>query len=96
MFRNHGGSSAIALLIAMASATFALWAGRGDALPLTLLLIAPMAVVVVGFFVLVRAPTPEGRRLLDEIEGLRRYLGVAERQDLQRLPGCPAARCIAA
>lgn len=87
MFRNHGGSSAIALLIAMASATFALWAGRGDALPLTLLLIAPMAVVVVGFFVLVRAPTPEGRRLLDEIEGLRRYLGVAERQDLQRLPG---------
>src|SRR5690606_34430970 len=45
------------------------------------------AVVVVGFFVLVRAPTPEGRRLLDEIEGLRRYLGVAERQDLQRLPG---------
>src|SRR5690606_37740860 len=25
--------------------------------------------------------------LLDEIEGLRRYLGVAERQDLQRLQG---------
>src|SRR5690606_4951993 len=35
----------------------------------------------------VKAPTPEGRRLLDEIEGLKRYLSVAEKQDLQRLQG---------
>ena len=39
------------------------------------------------FAVLVRAPTPEGRKLLDEIEGLKLYLGVAEREELARMPG---------
>jgi len=44
-----------------------------------------MVAVVVSFAFLVRAPTREGRRMLDHIEGLRRYLAVAEKQDLQRL-----------
>jgi uncharacterized membrane protein len=35
----------------------------------------------------IKAPTKEGRKLLDEIEGLKLYLGVAEREDLARLPG---------
>jgi uncharacterized membrane protein YgcG len=34
------------------------------------------------FAYLMKAPTPVGRRLLDQIEGLRLYLGVAERQRL--------------
>src|SRR5690606_30674871 len=34
---------------------------------------------------LMKAPTADGRRLLDEIEGLRLYLGVAERDELARL-----------
>ena len=47
--------------------------------------------MLIAFAVLVRAPTPEGRKLLDEIEGLKLYLGVAERDDLARLagPGAP-------
>ncbi|MDY0022029.1 DUF2207 family protein, partial [Arenimonas caeni] len=42
---------------------------------------------------LMKAPTPPGRKLLDEIEGLRLYLGVAERDELARLrkPGEPEA-----
>jgi uncharacterized membrane protein len=36
----------------------------------------------VAFFQWMKAPTPEGRRLLDRIEGLRLYLGVAERDEL--------------
>jgi uncharacterized membrane protein len=36
---------------------------------------------------LVKAPTPAGRKLLDEIEGLKLYLSVAERDELKNLPG---------
>ena len=36
------------------------------------------------FYHLIKAPTPEGRALLDEIEGLRMYLNVAEQEDLER------------
>ena len=38
------------------------------------------------FAVLVKAPTPAGRKLLDEIEGLKLYLSVAERDELKSLP----------
>jgi len=34
------------------------------------------------FAYLMKAPTPTGRRLLDQIDGLRLYLGVAERDEL--------------
>ncbi len=37
------------------------------------------------FYQLIKAPTPEGRALLDKIEGLRLYLGVAEKEDLERV-----------
>jgi len=37
------------------------------------------------FYQLIKARTPDGRKLVDEIEGLRLYLGVAERQDLERI-----------
>jgi uncharacterized membrane protein YgcG len=36
---------------------------------------------------LMKAPTSEGRKLLDEIEGLRMYLGVAERDALKAVAG---------
>ena len=36
---------------------------------------------------LMKAPTVEGRKLLDEIEGLKMYLGVAERDELATLKG---------
>lgn len=37
------------------------------------------------FLFLLRAPTPAGRQLMDEIEGLRMYLGTAERDRLERM-----------
>jgi len=91
MFNNNGGSSTIALLLAIGFSVLAFKLGGGDGVLLTLVPVVLMAAVALVFAFLVRAPTPEGRRLLDEIEGLRRYLGVAERQDLQRLqaPGEP-------
>ena len=44
-------------------------------------------VVTVLFYQLMKAPTLRGRRLLDAIEGLRLYLDIAERDDLERLHG---------
>lgn len=37
------------------------------------------------FAILMRAPTPAGRRVMDEIEGFRRYLATAEQDRLQRM-----------
>ena len=37
------------------------------------------------FAFLMRAPTPSGRRVMDEIEGFRMYLGTAERDRLDRM-----------
>ncbi|WP_178124461.1 DUF2207 domain-containing protein [Spartinivicinus ruber] len=36
------------------------------------------------FSIIMKAPTLRGRKIMDEIEGLKLYLGVAERQDLER------------
>jgi uncharacterized membrane protein len=37
------------------------------------------------FLFLMRAPTPAGRQVMDEIEGFRRYLDTAERDRLERM-----------
>ena len=87
MFRNNGGSSLVAVLIAVLFSLAALVLGEGNGLLFALLPIALMVATVIAFAILVRARTPEGRAMLDRIEGLRRYLGVAERQDLERLRG---------
>lgn len=44
-----------------------------------------LALMNLTFSVLMVAPTEEGRKLLDHIEGLKKYLSVAEKQDLARL-----------
>lgn len=90
-FNRFGGSVMIAVAIAVASIALAMMISGGAAMLAILVVAAVMVPVLVVFAVLVKAPTPEGRRLLDEIEGLRLYLGVAEREDLARLqgPGTP-------
>lgn len=49
------------------------------------------ASVALGFWKLTASYTAEGRKLLDEFEGLKTYLSVADRDDLARLqgPGAP-------
>jgi hypothetical protein len=56
---------------------FAMIAGPGLAVIAALLVATNFA-----FFYWLKAPTPEGRKLLDRIAGLRLYLGVAERDEL--------------
>ncbi|MEP7097704.1 MAG: DUF2207 domain-containing protein [Dokdonella sp.] len=46
------------------------------------LTVVALACTHFAFFEWLKAPTPAGRKLLDQIDGLRLYLGVAERDEL--------------
>jgi uncharacterized membrane protein YgcG len=87
--RASGGLSIVGLLFALAFATAAVWFLAYYTSLLFALLVALIAGVQVPFAHLMRAPTPAGRKLLDRIEGLRLYLGVAERDDLVRAKAPP-------
>ncbi|HXH01392.1 MAG TPA: DUF2207 domain-containing protein [Xanthomonadaceae bacterium] len=87
LFNRNGGSVGIAVGILVVSATLAFIVGAGSGMLAILAIVALMVGVLIAFGRLVRAPTPAGRALLDEIEGLKLYLGVAERDELARMPG---------
>jgi uncharacterized membrane protein len=87
MFKRHGASVGIAFLILLAGIVPAFAVSGGYGIPLIIGVLVLMLVVLGVFAAMVRAPTAEGRALLDEIEGLKRYLTVAERDDLARVTG---------
>ena len=87
MFRHNGKSIAIAALILVASFLLAMFLSGGGGILLIFLVGVLMVVSLIVFAVLVRAPTAEGRKLMDEIAGLKLYLGVAEKDELARMPG---------
>src|SRR5690606_20813929 len=87
MFRRHGRRIAIAAAIAGAGGGPAFAASGGSGLPLLFAGSALLLATLVVFGLLVKAPTREGRALMDEIEGLKLYLGVAERAELAGLRG---------
>jgi uncharacterized membrane protein YgcG len=86
-FHRNAGSVGIAVLIATASALLAFAFSGGAGVAAIVVVLIAMAATIVVFGRLVRAPTKDGRALLDEIEGLKLYLSVAERDELERLPG---------
>ncbi len=87
MFKRNGGSIGIAFAIAVVSLVLAFLVGAGTGTLAIIGVAVLMLVILIVFGILVKAPTVAGRKLLDEIEGLKRYLGVAERDELARLPG---------
>ncbi|MGV8932077.1 MAG: DUF2207 domain-containing protein [Luteimonas sp.] len=90
MFNRNGGSIGIAVMIAIASIALAIGIGAGllgSGLILMLPVVVLMIPVLIVFGIAIKAPTAEGRALLDAIEGFKRYLGVAERDELARMPG---------
>ena len=93
MFSHNGASiaGAAAIFAVTLVMTLLLATASGGGLPWAFAPLGLGLLVLVGFGLVVGAPTPEGRRLLDEIEGFKRYLSVAERDDLARLegPGAP-------
>jgi uncharacterized membrane protein YgcG len=90
-FKRNAGSVVVALLIGVATAIVAFAISGGGGTPLIIAVCALMALAVIVFGYLVEAPTRLGRELLDEIEGLKLYLRVAERDELASMqgPGAP-------
>jgi hypothetical protein len=86
-FKRNLGSVGVAVLIGVATAVVALAISGGGGVPLIIAIAVLMALVVALFAYLVEAPTPEGRKLLDEIDGLKLYLSVAERDELKSMQG---------
>lgn len=86
-FERNGGSTLLAFLIALGSASLAFVVSGGSGVPAIIVICVLMVVAVIGFAYLVYAPTALGRRLLDEVEGLKLYLTVAERDVLAGLEG---------
>ena len=86
-FQLNGWSVAKAIAIAVIFFVAALMiaAGTGAIGIVVVGVLCAITLIVFGF--LVRAPTAEGRKLLDEIEGLKLYLSVAERDELARVSG---------
>lgn len=86
-FASNGSSIAIAVTIAVATAVAALALSGGSGILLILATLALMLLVLLVFARFIKAPTREGRLLMDEIAGFKRYLSVADRDELARLAG---------
>lgn len=92
-FKRNGWPLFWGWLFSFGYGVLAFLVAGGAGIPLIIVLLALALVLHMVFAWLMKAPTPQGRKLLDEIEGLRLYLGVAERDELARLrkPGEPEA-----
>ncbi|HEY6642833.1 DUF2207 domain-containing protein [Povalibacter sp.] len=86
-FRLNGWSVVKALVIAIVTFLIALMVAGGAGIIAIIGIGVLCVITLVVFSFLVRAPTVEGRRLMDEVEGLKLYLSVAERDELARVSG---------
>src|SRR5690606_35069260 len=90
LFKRNSGSIVVAFLIlsGTALATMLLVAASdGGGVPWAFVPLGLGLVVALAYAAVAGAPTPQGRKLLDDIVGFRRYLSVAEQDDLARLEG---------
>ena len=86
-FKRNGKKVAYAWLIAIVTGGAAFAASGGFGIPFIVGVAALMLISLVIFSIVIKAPTAEGRALLDEIEGLKLYMSVAERDELKSIKG---------
>ena len=86
-FKRNGRQAAIAWLIAIVMGIIAVVSSGGFGIPAIIGIGALTLIALVIFSIVIKAPTPEGRALLDEIEGLKLYMSVAERDELKSMKG---------
>lgn len=86
-FHRNTRSVGYAIGIALLTAVVAAAASGGFGMPAIAFIGVAMVIALIIFGRLVRAPTIEGRDLLEETDGLELYLSVAERQELAQMPG---------
>ena len=88
---SNGGSLFLGVMLSVGVGVTALVVGGGTGVLALLLLGLAALAAHITFAFLLKAPTAEGRKRMDDIEGLRLYLGVAERDELRSLKGPAAA-----
>ncbi|MEO5580940.1 MAG: DUF2207 domain-containing protein [Gemmatimonadaceae bacterium] len=86
-FKRNGKKVGFAVVIAAATGIIAFFGSGGFGIPVIVAIVVLMVIALIVFGRLVRAPTVEGRALLDEIEGLKLYMKVAERDELAGVRG---------
>ena len=86
-YKLNNGSIGKGILLGAVSVLLAVWIAGAAGKPAVAVIGVLMVITLVIFGWLVRAPTVEGRKLMDEIEGLKLYLSVAERDELARMKG---------
>ncbi|MBN1237275.1 MAG: DUF2207 domain-containing protein [Gammaproteobacteria bacterium] len=86
-FKRNAGSIVVAVAIAAVTGFLAFAISGGGGVPAIAALCVLMGIVVIAVAYLVQAPTAAGRELLDETEGLKLYLSVAERDELAGMEG---------
>lgn len=86
-FNNNLGWTLLGILIVIGATIGSIVLSRGNDLGVIVAVLGMIAMIllVILFAFLLRQRTPQGRALLDRIEGLRLYLGVAERDELAGL-----------
>jgi len=87
LFSRNRGSQIAGVLLALAVAAAMLV--QQTALAVVAVAAAAMIVVLVAFAYWLPAYSVQGRKLQDAIQGLRQYLGVAEKDDLARMKAPP-------
>ncbi|HEX5755283.1 MAG TPA: DUF2207 domain-containing protein [Arenimonas sp.] len=90
-FVSNGGTVMLGLLFSIAYGALAFVVAQGSGVIGIVVLLVLALVAHILFGRLMQAPTVEGRKLLDRIDGLRLYLSVAERDELKALGGPGAA-----
>jgi uncharacterized membrane protein YgcG len=86
-FKRNAGSIAKAFFVGALPALLAFWLAGEFGKAVVILIGVLMVITLIIFGRLVKAPTIEGRKLMDEVEGLKLYLSVAERDELANMKG---------
>jgi len=86
-FKRNGRKVGISWLIAIIVGIAAFAASGGFGIPVLIAVAVLTLISLIVFAYLIKAPTAEGRQLLDEIEGLKLYMSVAERDELKSMKG---------
>jgi len=86
-FKRNSHATFRAFLIGAIGIALANFVAGGAGMIAIVMIAVLMGIGLLIFAYVVRAPTLEGRALMDEIEGLKLYLKVAERDELARMQG---------
>jgi hypothetical protein len=83
-YRSHflGNSRLVLPAVFALAVTGAIVVLPGDATPLSVAVLGASLIVTIVFLFLMKAPTRLGRRALDQIEGFKQYLEIAEKDEL--------------